>query len=67
MERNIRPSTNNGKPMEPKERINPISKAPNNAPLTDPMPPMTVTMKDSIKIEKPMPGDMERTGAARPT
>ena len=41
-------------------------KAPSNAPLTEPMPPMTVTMKDSMSMEKPMPGDMERTGAARP-
>ena len=52
--------------MEPKERIKPISKAPSKAPLTEPMPPMTVTMKDSMSMEKPMPGDMERTGAAIP-
>ena len=34
------------------------------APTIDPMPPITVTMKDSIRIEKPMPGVSDRTGAA---
>ena len=52
--------------MVPNERISPINKAPTKAPLTEPMPPMTVTMKDSMRMEKPMPGDMERTGAASP-
>ena len=28
------------------------------------MPPITVTMKDSIRTENPMPGVSERTGAA---
>ena len=33
-------------------------------PAIEPIPPITVTMKLSIRIEKPMPGDSDRTGAA---
>ncbi len=54
---------NLGKPMVPKPRTMPISSAETNAPAIEPMPPITVTMKLSIRIEKPMPGDSERTGA----
>src|ERR1700682_1833950 len=64
MNRYIRPSVNSGKPSDPKERIMPISRAPINAPRIEPMPPITVTMKDSISTENPMPGVSERTGAA---
>src|SRR5882757_1336730 len=64
MKRYISPSVNSGKPSEPKERIRPISNAPTSAPRIEPMPPITVTMKDSIRTENPMPGVSERTGAA---
>src|SRR5262245_28239406 len=64
MKRYISPSVNSGKPSEPKERINPIKSAPTSAPRIEPMPPITVTIKDSISTENPMPGVSERTGAA---
>ena len=48
----------------PKPRTMPIKSAETSAPAIEPMPPITVTMKLSIRIEKPMPGDSERTGAA---
>jgi hypothetical protein len=64
MNRYISPSVNSGKPSEPNERIRPISSAPISAPRIEPMPPITVTMKDSISTENPMPGVSERTGAA---
>src|SRR5262249_6550074 len=46
MKRYISPSVNSGKPSEPKERIKPMSSAPTSAPRIEPMPPITVTMKD---------------------
>ena len=55
---------NFGKPIVPKPRTMPISSAETSAPAIEPIPPITVTMKLSIRIEKPMPGDSERTGAA---
>ena len=61
MIRNITPSTNSGKPMLPKERVRPMMIEATKAPTMDPIPPITVTMKDSIRIEKPMPGVSERT------
>ncbi len=50
--------------MVPKLRTRPISSAPTSAPATEPMPPITVTMNDSIRIENPMPATIERTGTA---
>ena len=65
MIKNISPSTNSGKPIEPNDRAKPISMAAMNAPTMDPMPPMTVTMKLSIRIDNPMPGVSVRIGAAK--
>ena len=65
MIRNIAPSTNSGKPTLPKARVSPRMIAATNAPAIEPMPPITVTMKDSITIEKPMPGVSERTAFRR--
>jgi hypothetical protein len=64
MNRYISPSVNSGKPSEPNERIKPIKSAPIRAPRIEPMPPITVTMKDSMRTENPIPGVNDRTGAA---
>src|SRR5690606_13325835 len=62
--KNTRPSTNNGNPRLPNERTKPISMAETKAPMIEPSPPMTVTMNDSMRMEKPMPEVSDRTGAA---
>src|SRR6202790_3295174 len=64
MNRYIRPSVNSGKPSDPNDRIRPISSAPISAPSMEPITPITVTMKDPIRTETPMPGVSDRTGAA---
>src|SRR3546814_11639364 len=62
--RNMAPSTNSGKPTLPIERVMPRSRAARKAPGIEPMPPITVTMKLSTRMPRPMPGVSERTGAA---
>src|SRR5947209_20555529 len=62
---NMIPSTNSGKPMAPKARVKPMRIAAISAPRIEPMPPITVTMKLSIRIDRPMPGVSVLVGAAR--
>src|SRR5437660_7331544 len=62
---NMIPSTNSGNPMAPNARVKPMRIAAISAPTIEPMPPITVTMKLSIRIDRPIPGVSVRVGAAR--
>ena len=44
-----------GRKMPPSVLVSPTSSAPTNAPLIDPMPPMTMTTKARISTGSPMP------------
>ena len=60
---NIIPSTNNGNPTDPIDRVIPRIRAAIKAPGIDPIPPITVTIKLSINIPNPIPGVNDLTGA----